>query len=137
LRINHLATPSDFPAQFLKISEPRRQRLKWDSFPHPGLPDGVGIFRPKILMWANFGGSCIGRCWYMYLMRIRSLLRPSNIFDFLFGIFCGNFVYFPPFCYVVPRKIWHPCPYPVRLEEKHFRSSKRFAKMPVLGPVFK
>jgi hypothetical protein len=25
-----------------------------------------------------------------------------------FSIFCGHLVYFPPFWYVVPRKIWQP-----------------------------
>jgi hypothetical protein len=24
-----------------------------------------GIFNPKIQTWVNFGGSCIGRCWYI------------------------------------------------------------------------
>jgi hypothetical protein len=27
-----------------------------------------------------------------------------------FGIFCGQFGIFLPFWYVVPRKIWQPCP---------------------------
>jgi hypothetical protein len=27
----------------------------------------------------------------------------------LFCIFCGHLVYFPPFWCVVPRKIWQPC----------------------------
>jgi hypothetical protein len=31
----------------------------------------------------------------------------GNIF-WTFGIFCDNLVYFPPFWYVVPRKIWQP-----------------------------
>jgi hypothetical protein len=30
----------------------------------PVLPDGF-IFRPKIAIWVNFGGSCNGRCWYI------------------------------------------------------------------------
>jgi hypothetical protein len=25
-------------------------------------------------------------------------------------MFCGNLVYFPPFWYILPRKIWQPCP---------------------------
>jgi hypothetical protein len=25
------------------------------------------------------------------------------------GLFCGTLVYFSPFWYVVPRKIWQPC----------------------------
>jgi hypothetical protein len=28
-----------------------------------GLPDV--FFKPKILIWVNFGGSCNGRCWYI------------------------------------------------------------------------
>jgi hypothetical protein len=30
-----------------------------------GLPDGICIFKPKIQIWVNFGGSCSGRCWYI------------------------------------------------------------------------
>jgi hypothetical protein len=26
-----------------------------------------------------------------------------------FGLFCGHLVYFSPFWFVVPRKIWQPC----------------------------
>jgi hypothetical protein len=29
---------------------------------HPGLPDGMNIFKPKIPIWVKFGGSCNGRC---------------------------------------------------------------------------
>jgi hypothetical protein len=28
----------------------------------PGLPDGF-VFKQKIQIWVNFGGSCNGRCW--------------------------------------------------------------------------
>jgi hypothetical protein len=37
----------------------------------------------------------------VYFMDIWSILQP-------FGICCGNSVYFSPFWYVVPRKIWQP-----------------------------
>jgi hypothetical protein len=47
------------------------------------------IFKPKILIWVNFGGTCNGRCWYM-LWTYKYM------------------VYFPPFWYVLPRKIWQP-----------------------------
>jgi hypothetical protein len=25
------------------------------------------IFKPKIQIWVNFGRSCNGRCWYLYV----------------------------------------------------------------------
>jgi hypothetical protein len=64
------------------------------------------IFKPKIQIWAKFGGSSNGGCWYV--------LCP-------FGIFHSHWVYsmaiwyilrifylFFPFCYVVARKLWQP-----------------------------
>jgi hypothetical protein len=44
-----------------------------------GLPDGIYIFKPKMPIWVNFGGSCNGRCWY--------ILWP-------FGLFYGHFALF-------------------------------------------
>jgi hypothetical protein len=38
----------------------------------------------------------------VYCIAIGNILWP-------FGIFCGHLVYFPPFWYFVPRKIWQPC----------------------------
>jgi hypothetical protein len=34
-----------------------------------------------------------------------------SIFNILcpFVTFCGNFVFFPPFWYFAPKKIWRPC----------------------------
>jgi hypothetical protein len=37
----------------------------------------------------------------VYFMAIGNILWP-------FGIFCGHLVYFAPFWYFEPRKIWHP-----------------------------
>jgi hypothetical protein len=37
----------------------------------------------------------------VYFRAIGSILWP-------YGIFCGNLVYFSPFCYFGPRKIWQP-----------------------------
>jgi hypothetical protein len=65
------------------------------------------IFKPRIPIWVNFGGSYSGRCWY--------ILRP-------FGLFCCHTVYFmaiwyilwpfgvyfPTFLYATTRKIWQP-----------------------------
>jgi hypothetical protein len=38
----------------------------------------------------------------VYFMTIGNILWP-------FGIFCGDFVFFSPFWYFGPRKIWQPC----------------------------
>jgi hypothetical protein len=103
----------------------------------PGLPDTRYIFKPKIKIWINFGGSCNPRSWYIlwtfgifyghlvYFMDIWYILWTFGIFYghlvyfmdiwyilWTFGIFCGNVVYFPPFWYVVPRKIRQPCSRP-------------------------
>jgi hypothetical protein len=56
------------------------------------------IFKQKIPIWVNFGGSCIGRCWY--------ILWPFGIFTAIwyilwpFGIFYGHlvYIYFPVRC---------------------------------------
>jgi hypothetical protein len=45
------------------------------------------VFKPKIPIWVNFGGSCNGSCWYILLSFGVCILRP-------FGIFCGHLVYF-------------------------------------------
>jgi hypothetical protein len=65
----------------------------------PGLPDGI-FFRPKIPVWVQFGGSCHGRCWYMYYMSIWSICGSLVNFEaiwyilWLFGIFHWHLVYF-------------------------------------------
>jgi hypothetical protein len=42
----------------------------------------------------------------------------------IFGIIRGNFVYFPPFWYFVPGKIWQPCCNPrIILRKKSLPSS--------------
>jgi hypothetical protein len=38
----------------------------------------------------------------VYFKAIGNILWP-------FSIVCDHLVYFPPFWYVVPRKIWQPC----------------------------
>jgi hypothetical protein len=71
-----------------------------------GIPDGIGIFKPEIPIWINFGRSCNGRCWYF--MAIFSILRSN-------GIFHGHLVQFVVIgilfrlWHVVLRKIWQPC----------------------------
>jgi hypothetical protein len=89
----------------------------------PGLPDGRYIFRPKIAIWVNFGGSCNGRCWYILCT---------------FGVFYGHLIYFMtiwyilwsfgippawhPFWCIVHRKIWQPCFAPSEINRWEVRS---------------
>jgi hypothetical protein len=71
-----------------------------------GLPDGVGLLKPNIQIWINFGGPWNGKFWY--------ILWPCEIYY-------GHLVYFWPFgnlvviWYIFPRfgilnqtKIWQP-----------------------------
>jgi hypothetical protein len=59
------------------------------------LPDGI-FSNQKIPIWVNFGGSCNGKCLY--------ILWPDRLFyGFIFGIFCGHFVYFIIIWYIFPR----------------------------------
>jgi hypothetical protein len=64
-------------------------------------------FKPKISICVNFGGPSNGKGWYV--------IRPSGIYcGHLVYIFYGhlafssNLVHFPPFWYIVSRKIWQP-----------------------------
>jgi hypothetical protein len=50
------------------------------------------IFKTKILIWVNFGGSCNGRYWYILHVAIRYILRPFGLL-WPFGIFYGYLVY--------------------------------------------
>jgi hypothetical protein len=45
----------------------------------------------------------------VHFVAIWSILRPFVKILWQFGIFYGHLVYFSPFWYVVPRKIWQPC----------------------------
>jgi hypothetical protein len=64
------------------------------------------IFKPKILIWVNFGVACSARCWY--------ILWPFGPFYCHFVYFIAilyilwSFWYIFPFWYVVARKIWQP-----------------------------
>jgi hypothetical protein len=63
------------------------------------------IFKPKILIWVNFGRSWNEKGWYMYYIAIWNVLRS-------FGTFFGHLVtlrqfgIFSPFWYIVSSKIW-------------------------------
>jgi hypothetical protein len=80
------------------------------------------IFKPKIPIWVNFGGSCNGRfscimwplvlfySYLVYFVAICYILWLFGIFYNYFGIFYDYFnIFFPHFWSVVPRKIWQPC----------------------------
>jgi hypothetical protein len=54
-------------------------------------------FKPKIPIWVNFGGSCNGRCWYLYCMDVWSIFW--NFSD----IFNVHLVYFVVIWYIFPR----------------------------------
>jgi hypothetical protein len=59
----------------------------------------------------------------VYFTALRYILCP-------FGIFNGYLVYFPPFWYVVPRKIWQPC---VRQLERPKKRKMIFEKLSPKG----
>jgi hypothetical protein len=47
-----------------------KRRGHWKTFLWAtGLPDGTYIFKPKIPLWVNFGGSCNRKRWYMYYIK--------------------------------------------------------------------
>jgi hypothetical protein len=54
------------------------------------LPDGIHIFKPKILIWVNFAGSCNGRCWY--ILWLFGVPYGHLVFLWPFGIFYGHLV---------------------------------------------
>jgi hypothetical protein len=55
------------------------------------------IFKPKIPIWVNFGGSCNGRCWY--------ILWPFGLsYGHLVYLFNGYLVYFPRFAMLSQEK---------------------------------
>jgi hypothetical protein len=65
------------------------------------------LFKPKIQIWVNFGGSCNGRCWY-----ILCTLGPFyGLFLYFMDIWYSSWKFgiFFPFWYFVRRKIWQPC----------------------------
>jgi hypothetical protein len=79
---------------------------RWDVRSKAGLPDGMHVFKPKILIWVNFGGSCIGRCWYN-LWTVGLLVVVCYIL-WTFGIVRGHLVYFPHFGMLYVKKSGDP-----------------------------
>jgi hypothetical protein len=65
------------------------------------------VFKPKIQIWEKFGEPCNVRCWY--ILWTLGLLTVFCYILWTFVIVRGYLVYFFPFWYFVPRKIWQPC----------------------------
>jgi hypothetical protein len=64
------------------------------------------VFKPKIQLWKNFGGSCNGRCWHILLT-----LRPFyGLLLYFMDIryICDNLVYFSRFGILFQEKSGNP-----------------------------
>jgi hypothetical protein len=73
-----------------------------------GVPDGTFLYQ-KSQFWSNLEGLGMENIDILfghleYCSAIWYMLFP-------FYIFCGHLVFFPPFGYLVPSKIWQPCSY--------------------------
>jgi hypothetical protein len=64
-----------------------------------GLPDGIGIWIPKIPIWKHLGWPWNRKCWF--------ILNPLVYFKAI-GIFCCHLVYISPFC--SPKTLSKTCP---------------------------
>jgi hypothetical protein len=56
------------------------------------LPDG-SVFKPKIQIWVNFGGSCTGIFWH--ILWTLGPFYELSLYFWTFGIVSGNLVFFP------------------------------------------
>jgi hypothetical protein len=63
-----------------------------------GLPDGMCVFKPKIPIWVNFGGSSNGRCCYILCTFGLHIL-------WTFDILCGLLVYLVVIWYIFPQLV--------------------------------
>jgi hypothetical protein len=62
----------------------------------PWLPDGIGIFKPKIQIWANYGGFWNEKC--RFILSSFGILQCPVLFA-IFGILLPGLVCFT-------KKIW-------------------------------
>jgi hypothetical protein len=67
-------------------------------------------FQTKNPICIKFGGSCYGRCWYIYshlayFMAVWYMLLPFGIF---YGIFGGHLIYFSHFGKLYQEKSGNP-----------------------------
>jgi hypothetical protein len=58
------------------------------------------VFKPKIPIWVDFGGSCYGKSWY--------ILLPFGLFYCHWKYLIGHLVDFVVIWYFGPKKIWQP-----------------------------
>jgi hypothetical protein len=65
------------------------------------------VFKPKTLIWVNFGGHWNGKC--CYILRPFGQFSGRLVFLRSSGIFYDHLVYFSHFGMLGPRKIWQPC----------------------------
>jgi hypothetical protein len=81
------------------------------------------IFKPKIPIWVNFGGSFNGNCWHS----LWTWSTDSTAIGYIlwtFGIFCGNLVYFCRFGIRNAEKSGNPANVdPVAFEEPWWKNS--------------
>jgi hypothetical protein len=54
------------------------------------------VFKPKIQIWVNFGGSCTGKCWYI-LWTLRPFMYGLFYILWTFGKVMVIWYIFPPF----------------------------------------
>jgi hypothetical protein len=67
------------------------------------------VFKPKIQIWVNYGGSCNGRRWYI-LWTLGPFFGLGLLLYFMDIWYSSWFVViWYIFWYFVPRKIWQPC----------------------------
>jgi hypothetical protein len=76
------------------------------------------IFKPKIQIWVTFGVYCNERR--------GQFLRPFGLFYSHLVYYVVILVYFSPFWYVVPRKIWQPCCDPGKILSKNLKFGTKF-----------
>jgi hypothetical protein len=87
----------------------RKQQNAWETSQLMVGPARVARWwQTIILIWVYFG-PWNGKCWYTYFIVNWNILRPFGIFySHLVHTVVLWYVYFLPFWYIVPRKIWQP-----------------------------
>jgi hypothetical protein len=57
------------------------------------------VFKPKIPVWVNFGGSCNGKCWHILCSVEIIYGHLVYFYVHLIYVYCGRFVNFTHFAY--------------------------------------
>jgi hypothetical protein len=66
-----------------------------------GLPDGIGIFKPKIPIWVNLEGPMKRTSHWEYITAVLYI-------SWAFGKLMTVWYIFPLFWYILSSKIWQP-----------------------------